>query len=64
MPRITLKLPVSVELTDEQLADAETVNEAVGLVARVAKSPEMRDVAGRLVDLAKRKFGKRRPRRI
>jgi hypothetical protein len=56
MPRITVRLPVAIDLTDEQLADAETVNEAVGLAVKLAKTPEVRALGSRLLALARRKL--------
>jgi hypothetical protein len=48
MPRVTVHLPVSVELSDEQLEDARTVHDAIGLINRLARSPEVRAVARRV----------------
>jgi hypothetical protein len=61
MPRVTVHLPVSVELTDEQLEDAHAVKDAIGLVARLARSPEVRDVAQRVAKTVAR-VRKQRPR--
>jgi len=56
MPRITVHLPVALDLTDEQLRDAETVNEAVGVAVKIARTPEVRALGGRLLELARRKL--------
>lgn len=54
MPRITVQLPVSVDLTDEQLEDAQAVKEAVGIAVKMAQNPAVRDVVGRLARAAAR----------
>ncbi|MGH8748820.1 MAG: hypothetical protein ACREU5_06910 [Burkholderiales bacterium] len=54
MPRVTVKLPVTVELTDEQLETAETLTDAAGVVLRKARDPEVRAVARRIADLVGR----------
>ena len=54
VPRVTVKLPVSVELTDEQLEAAEAVNNLVGVVVRTSRSPEVRDVAKRVAGVVRR----------
>ncbi|MGH8750036.1 MAG: hypothetical protein ACREU5_13140 [Burkholderiales bacterium] len=59
MPKVTVKVPVSVELTDEQLEAAETVNDLVGVVVRTSHNPEVREVAKRVVDVVKRLRGRR-----
>ncbi|MGH7603940.1 MAG: hypothetical protein ACRENK_08065 [Gemmatimonadaceae bacterium] len=59
MPKVTVKVPVSVELTDEQLEAAETVNDLVGVVVKTSRSPEVREVAKRVVDVVKRLRGRR-----
>jgi hypothetical protein len=61
MPRITVHLPVALELSDEQLRDAATVNEAVGVAVKIARTPEVRALGGRLLELARRKLASDRP---
>lgn len=54
MPRVTVRLPISVELTDEQVEDARAVDDAAGLLVRLFRSPEVRDMAQRVAKAARR----------
>jgi hypothetical protein len=57
--QVTVHIPVSLSLSDDELADAATVNEVARVAVDIARDPEVRALGRRLVDLARRRFGKK-----
>ena len=63
MPRVTVKVPVSFDLSDDELEAASAVNDVVGVVVKASRNPELRAAAEKLVTVVRKARARARIRR-